>query len=566
MPCTKLLLKVVISLLLLTLTPVTAHHSMAWSWLGNKNINNTKMNNKVLRFALHVSNMGKMDPHFAAASQDRSLADMVFSGLLRYKPGNAPHIEPDLATGMPTLTMEKGQQVWYVSLRKGTMFHPGPMTAPYELTADDVVYSFTKAADEKRSAYAGDYEGITIHKVDDYTVKFILSKPLSSVLFFPKITNYNGGFIVSKKAMEAMGDEAYEKHPVGTGPFMFQEHIPGEKLILGANNNYFRGKPALEGVELSFIPDTEERKSGLLNGSLDVIIGSGKKGFASELLLHDGIEIDAHGVGEVTTIYFNTSIPPMDDIKVRKAIAYALHKESYLNIYNNNFAGYVYSPVPAQFLPGGLTQKDVKTLGLDYEEDVKKAKALLSQAGYPNGFTLELVGSEKRTYRNFYRILHEQLARIGIVCKTKILPHADMHREIRTNPRPIVIYTAWRPNADVFLSRFFHSDSILISGIKPDTNFSHYTKIDKLIEAARHEVNPEKQINLWHQAQIRILSDMVAYPVIYANMRTPRRDYVDYGHPLISSMALYPQFTEKTKLMPHAVASEKNKNTFITMD
>jgi len=559
----RLLFKIVIPLLILTLNPITANHSMAWSWLGNKNISNAKINNKVLRFALHVSDMGKMDPHFAAASQDRSMADMVFNGLLRYKPGEAPHIEPDLATGMPTLSMEKGLQVWHVTLRKGIMFHPGPMTAPYELTADDVVYSFTKASDKKRSAYAGDYEGITIRKVGDYTVKFILSKPLSSILFFPKITNYNGGFIVCKKAMEAMGDEAYGKHPVGTGPFMFQEYIPGEKLILGANTNFFRGKPALDGVELLFIPDTEKRKSGLLDGKLDVIIGSGDKGFASDLMLYDGIEIDTHGVGEVTGIYFNTSIPPMDDIKVRKAIAYALHKESYLNMYNTNFAGYVYSPVPAQFLPGGLTEKDVKALGLEYDEDVKKAKALLSQAGYPNGFKLELVGSEKRTYRNFYRILHEQLARIGILTKTKILPHADMHKEIRTHPRPIVIYTAWRPNADAFLSRFFHSDAILVSGIKPDTNFSHYTKIDKLIEAARHETNPEKQISLWHQAQIRILNDMVAYPVIYANMRTPRRDYVDYGHPLISSMALYPQFTEKTRLLPHTVVPDDIKNNML---
>jgi len=562
MVCTRLLFKILIPFLLLTLIP--DQHSMAWFLKGNNNTNNTK--NNVIRFALHVSDMGKMDPHFAAASQDRSVADMIFNGLLRYKPGDAPHIEPDLATAMPQLTTEKGLQVWYVTLRKGILFHPGPMTAPYELTADDVVYSFTKATDKKRSAYAGDYEGISIRKVDDYTVKFILSKPISSVLFFPKITSYNGGFIVSKKALETMGDEAYEKHPVGTGPFMFQEYIPGEKLILGANTDFFRGKPALNGVEVFFIPNTENRKSGLLNGELDVIIGSGNKGFSSELMLHDGIEIDTHGVGEVTAIYFNTSIPPMDDIMVRKAIAYALHKESYLNIYDSNNAGFVYSAVPAQFLPGGLTQKDVKMLGLDYEENVKKAKTLLTQAGYPNGFTLKLVGSEKRTYRNFYRILHEQLARIGIVTRTKILPHADMHREIRIHPKPIVIYTAWRPNADVFLSRFFHSDSTLISGIKPDTNFSHYSKIDRLIEAARHESNPEKQISLWHQAQIRILNDMVAYPVIYANMSTPRRDYVDYGHPLISSMALYPQFTEKTKLMPHAVVTNKNMRTRIAMD
>jgi peptide/nickel transport system substrate-binding protein len=82
----------------------------------------------VLRFGMHVSEMGKMDPHFAAGSQSRVLADMVFNGLLRYEPGNAPTIEPDLAESMPEFTMAGGRQIWTFHLRKGVMFHPGPLT------------------------------------------------------------------------------------------------------------------------------------------------------------------------------------------------------------------------------------------------------------------------------------------------------------------------------------------------------------------------------------------------------------------------------------------------------
>lgn len=530
------------------------------SWFKSNNKHNTDQGPRhILRFAVHVSGMGNMDPHFAAASQDRSFADMVFNGLLRYRPGQAPAIEPDLATAMPILSMEGGHQVWTVNIRKGVLFHKGPLTEPYELTADDVVYSFNKAADEKRSAYAGDYKSIQVVKVDPYTVKFILLKPLSSTLFFPRITNYNGGFIVSKKAMEAMGDAAYRSHPVGTGPFMFQGHEPGKKVSLTAHDDYFKGKPGLKGVEMLFMPEIIERKAGLIEGELDVIIGSGKKGFAKDLLTYQGIRIDTHGVGEVTTLYMNTHVPPMDDIRVRKAVQCTLNKASYLNVYNKDYAGLVHSPVPAQFLPGGLTEKDVEMLGLKQKRDIQKAKALLAEAGYPNGFMLDLTASEKRIYRSNYHILREQLAAIGIVCNVKVLPHAEMHREIRKNPRPIVIYTAWRPNADVFLTRFFHSDAILVTGVQPDTNFSHYTRVDKLIEDARHEVDPQIQMRLWHQAQIRILSDVVAVPLIYAKMRTPRRDYVDYGHPVVSSMALYPQITENTKMHVSADAQRVAK-------
>ena len=73
----------------------------------------------ILRFGVHVSGMGKLDPHFAAGSQDRALADMVFNGLLRYQPGNAPKIEPDLALSLPEFKMVDGRQVWTVNLRKG---------------------------------------------------------------------------------------------------------------------------------------------------------------------------------------------------------------------------------------------------------------------------------------------------------------------------------------------------------------------------------------------------------------------------------------------------------------
>jgi peptide/nickel transport system substrate-binding protein len=107
---------------------------------------------------------------------------------------------------------------------------------------------------------------------------------------------------------------------------------------------------------------------------------------------------------------------------------------------------------------------------------------------------------------------------------------------------------AWRPNADAYLSRFFHSDAIILTGARPDTNFSSYDKVDRLIEAARLEIDPERQIQLWVQAQIRILDDMAAFPIMYSKQCYARRTIVDYGHSLVSTMALYPQFTENTRL------------------
>ena len=505
---------------------------------------------KVLRFGIHVSEMGKMDPHFAAGSQSRVLADMVFNGLLRYQPGMAPTIEPDLAESMPEFIMAEGRQIWTVNLRKGVMFHPGPLTGAYELTAEDVVFSLRKSADKRFCAYAGEYTDMSFHSKGPYTVEIVLEQPLSPTLFFPKFTNYAGGFIVSKRAVEKMGSEGFDRHPVGTGPFKFKDHIPGEKLVLRSHDAYFRGKPLLDGVELHFVNDLAKREARFINGVLDVIAVSGQKGWIEKMEHVPGVVVETHGVGEVFTIYFNTRMAPLDDVRVRRAMAYALDHEAFKNTTSIHLVRDAYSPVPADFMPGGLTQPEVEKLGLIYTRDLDRARQLMAAAGYPDGFSLEVVSSKKRIYRRVYEVLKEQLSRINIDCRITIESHANMHRVIRKKPRAMVVYAAWRPNADAYLTRFFHSDSIVVTGKKPDTNFAHYQKVDKLIEDARLEIDPVKQINLWGQAQVMIMSDMAAYPVMYTIQGYARKSYVDYGHTLLSTMALYPQFTEKTRLAP----------------
>ena len=505
---------------------------------------------RFLRVGVHVSEMGQLDPHFAAASQDRMLADMVFNGLLRYAPGRAPVIEPDLAQTMPEFEMIDGKQVWTVKLRRGVMFHAGPNTPAYELTAADVIYSLQKSASRTFCSYAGEYEGLTVEPVGPYTLNIILDHPLSAILFFSKLTDYAGGFIVSKRAITAMGYERFKKHPVGTGPFQFTRYSPGQEVVLSAHDAYFRGRPQLAGVNIHFVPDDDARTLALKQGQLDVIMASGEKGWVEKMALEPGLVVDPHGVGEVATIFFNTSIKPLDDVRVRRALVLALDRQAFLDTTSKAFVGNVYSPVPDSFLPGGITRDMAARLGLMCGQDLEKARQLLAQAGYPHGFTLELVTSEKRLYRTYYEEMSRQLARIGVDCRIAVVTHSRMHRQIRQEPKPIVIYVAWRPNADAYLSRFFHSNAIIVSGSSPDTNFSHYDKIDRLIEGARLAVDPNAQISLWQQAQIRILHDVAAYPIMYTKQCYVRQEAVDYGHPLVNTMALYPQFTENTRLPP----------------
>src|SRR3990172_4895467 len=208
-----------------------------------------------LRPRPNAPHVGSLDPHFATTTQDRSLVDMVFNGLIRYKPGDGAVFEADLATALPTPKAEGGKQVWTFQLRKGEMCHPTDGVPSYELTGEDVLYSLQKAADKNRSAYAADYTGMTVEAPDAHTVRITLDKALSPVLFFPKVANYSGGLVVCKRAAEKLGAAGMKTRPVGTGPFMFRSYSPQERIQLVANPAYFRGRPQLDGVDFRYMPD-----------------------------------------------------------------------------------------------------------------------------------------------------------------------------------------------------------------------------------------------------------------------------------------------------------------------
>jgi len=506
------------------------------------------LNRNALRFAVHTSALGNTDPHYAKGSQDHTYADMVFNGLLRYVPGDSPRLEPDIAESIPEFKIKNGKQIWKINLRQGIMFHAGPQTDAYELTADDVVYSLRKAADPKRCLYAYKYTGMKFEKIDRYTIQIIIEKAMSPIFFLSYIANKGGGLIISKKALETMGYDAFKKHPIGTGPFMFESYESKAPLKLKANDRYFHGKPLLKGVEIHFIPDDKKRSTALKNGEVDIIYGIGVPGWIEAMETDSEITVDVYGTGYMGMLHFNTSMKPMDDIRIRKAITYALDRDLILAGSSKRLVKNAYAPIPGGLIPGGMDNDMIKKLGLICPRNLKKAKQLLAEAGYADGFSLEVVASEKRLFHKTYEIIRDQLAQIGIKMNLKITSHSKTHKLILQNVNPLVLYFTLRPNADVYLRGFFHSDSAVVTGIKPYTNFSHYGKVDKLLDDALSSIDPKNQINLWHQAQIKILNDFIVYPLFVINQCCARKKYVNYGHKLNSTLAHYPQFTEKTNI------------------
>jgi peptide/nickel transport system substrate-binding protein len=496
--------------------------------------------------ALDAQDLSTLDPHRSATTPDRAIVDMVFNGLIRYKPGDISVFEPDLAVEIPEPS--DGGRVWTFELKQGVMVHPWDGNPGYELTAEDVVYSFTKAADPDRSSYAGEYVGMTFEAAGDYTVKITLEEPLSAMLFLPKVADYAGGFIIPKVPIEAMGDDAFKTHPVGTGPFMFDEYVPMEKVVLKGDADYFRGAPILKAVEVRYMPEVASRELGLRSGELEVVEGRREQDWVETIGANPGIVVDSFGPGETVAMHFNLKREELKKKAVRKAIAYALDRNEFLAFFGDT-AEALYSPVPSDYLAGGLTYPELWAAGLAYDVDREKAKDLLADAGYPNGFSMEAVTSERASYRRVYEQIQAQLRRVGIDLQLEVVDHSTMHSMVRDDVNPITIYVAWRPNADVFLTRFYHSDSIVVTGAKADTNFSHYTGIDDLIETARVQVDADMQIACWKEAQRDIAEYLVSYPLIMLKFIFARSEKVDWGYDLKSTVALYTQITEKTRIL-----------------
>lgn len=499
---------------------------------------------QILRIAFDAADLKTLDPHYAAATMDRAVVDMLFNGLVRYRPGDITVFEPDLAESWEVST---DGLTWTFHLRRGVQVHPFP-GAPegYELTSEDVVFSLHKAADKDRSAYAGEYVGMRFEAVDPYTVRIILDKALSPSLFLPKVADYAGGFIVPKGPYEALGPR-FATNPVGTGPFQFAEYVPTQKVRLVRNDRYFRGAPLLAGVEVWYVPDVTARLSALVTGEVHMIEGVREQAWVEAVKRMSGVVVDVFGPGETEVLHLNMSKDPVSDLRVRQAIAYALSREEVITAIGPDVAEPLCAAVPP-YLAGGLACAEVAEKGLLYETNLELARNLLAAAGYPNGFEISAYITERASYRKPFENVQAQLARVGIRLNITVVDHSSFHTLIRQDVNPLVHYEAWRPSADAFLTRFYHSASIVVTGAKPDTNFSHVTAVDGLIEAARYELDPARQAELWKEAQVKLLEELASYPLYVLKFVFARSEKVDYGYELKSSLALYPQVTELTRL------------------
>ena len=509
--------KTTLSALLLAATALTATPALA------------AKTNLVLGGA--ANDVGKLDPHFASSTADRTLTAILNGALVRFAPGSTDpnSIEADLAESW---THSDDKLVWTFKLRPGVQFHHGYG----EVTAEDVVFSLTKAADPSRSAFASDYAAFDkVEALDSHTVQITLKHNIPSVLGV--LANYAGGFILSKKAVEERG-EAFTLNPVGFGPFALDKIEAGVAAHLVAHKDYFRGTPKLETVTYRFLNAAAARDLAFTAGEIDASTGTSDPRWLARTR-ESGALVDIFEPAELTNLHVNTKMAPFDNIKVRQALAYAMQPENILQMRGPDFTRIGKSVVPSSNL--GYTAE-----AGDVGYDPEKAKALLAEAGYPDGIDIKMISSQLPSFEASGLVLQATLEESGFRLQLEPVEHAAWHQMIRKDLSQLVYYGAARfPVADVYLTQFFHSDAAMG---KPGqmTNFSHCDVADAEIEAARVETDPAKQVALWEEAQRKIIAEVCAIPGTESLNSWARKPTLDWGYELKGSMSLGPLVTELT--------------------
>ena len=418
--------------------------------------------------------------------------------------------------------------MWTFNLRKGVHFHNGR-----EVTADDVVYSLSRLLDpavrSPRSWFLDKVKGASafqdgsamaldgIRALDRYTVQITLSEPFTpfiSILGLPHTS------VIPKEEVERLGVD-FASSPVGTGPFRFVRWERAEEIILEANDDYFRGRPALDRIRFLIFP-------GHTVGNMIAAFERGELEQSplpperrKELLSSNNYKVIRKPVLSIRLFGFNLERSPLDQREVRQAFNYAINK-TWMNdeIQANRYV------IAKGILPPGMPGYNPEVQGYDYKPD--KAEKLLTEVGYPHGKGLApvTISSTLRSeeIRQESQAVQQYLANVGVQAELrKFEDWPSFHRALVQGQTQIFRY-AWYadyPDPDNFLYPLFHSQS--------DNNYFHYRNptVDRLLDEARREIDDLRRVKLYREAEQLILQDAPGVMLLHLTYEELFQSYVE---------------------------------------
>ena len=447
------------------------------------------------------SGLDGRDPHLVQAASTLRVLENIYGKLVEIDQDLKP--VGQLATDW---TVSDDQLTWTFQLREGVMFHP-PVSR--EMTAADVVYSFERLLDEETgSPWRSNFTPIANVSADgDYTVVFEFDEPYAPFLF--KLSS--GGYILPEGADDASEYDISDQ-PVGTGPFVFDENVAQSRTNVVAFEDYYEtdgqdnALPYLDEVEFRVIPEGQARLTNLQSGSIDWAV-TVPPSQAGQLEGSDSITLSNIPGTFYDYVGHNTTQPPLDDVRLRQAISWAVDRESIVQGARFGYATPTQDPIP----PSSVW-KDLISVEEPYSQDLERARSLREESDYDGEELTIQVGQQFPAQVNIAEIIQQQLGEAGITASVQPTDFGTMINNLNEGAYDLTI-VGWSgfvdPDDMMYLQ--FHSGETF-----NQANYSN-EEVDQLLEQGRQAAGDREERAQFYDDAVDIIAREVPYTFLEFN-------------------------------------------------
>ncbi|EGL82837.1 ABC-type transporter, periplasmic subunit [Caldalkalibacillus thermarum TA2.A1] len=448
-----------------------------------------------LKIAMN-SDAVSLDPHGSNDVPSSNVANNIYETLV-YQDENL-EIQPLLAESWEQID----DTTWHFKLREDVTFTDG---TPFN--AEAVKVNLERILDpEFGSQRAFIFEGWLeeVNVVDEYTVEFKTAYPFSPILAH---LAHSAGQMISPAAIEAErnGETNIGTNPVGTGPFVLERWEAGQEIVLTRNENYW-GEPAkVDSITFIVVGEDATRLAMLETGDVHIVEPVAPSDVA-RVESSPNMELGRFDSLSLSYISFNTQKEPFNDVRVRQAISMAINKEE---IIDGILEG---TGIPAKgpLAPNVFGYYD----GLEQiEYNPERAKELLAEAGYPDGFSTTIWTNDNQTRMDMAEVVQAQLKEIGIDVEIQVMEWGAYLEQTAQGEHDMFIlgWVTVTADADYGLYALFHSKN---HGEPGNRSFYSNPEVDELLDAARQESDPDVRLDLYRQVQEYLVEEA---PMIYIN-------------------------------------------------
>lgn len=433
------------------------------------------------------SDITSLDPQGHNDTKSEAVSFLLFNRLFRLNTDF--EYVPDLAKSWENPTPKE----WVIEIKKGVKFHNGE-----EMTSEDVKFSLERSMEQPKVEHVlAQVEKVEI--VDDYTVKITTKTAFAPFLY----SLVHAGASILPKGYVESGDEF--KNPVGSGPFTFVEWKSGDKVVLEKNPDYFDDDNMAQSEKMVFkvIPEGSSRTIALETGEVDVVQELQTMDI-NKVKENSGLTLYEKGSTRVDFFAMNNEKEPFTNQKVRQALNYAINKDAIMAVAIEG-AGQEAKSVLAESMLGFKAA--------DYEYNPQKAKELLAEAGYEDGFTTSITTSGDQRKR-IAEIIQANLMEVGITAEIEMLEWGTfIDMAMKGEHETLILGWTSNPDPDATLTPLYLSDSI--GGF----NFSRVNneKLDELILKGRQEMDIEKRVEIYNELHEHIMDQAPIVPLFVKN-------------------------------------------------